>query len=54
MAGAAPDAPLAAAVQEASESPADVVWPALALGAATIVLGVLNVAIVTHVLEPGV
>ncbi len=54
VAGAAPDAPLAAAVQEASESPADVVWPALALGAATIVLGVLNVAIVTHVLEPGV
>ena len=48
VAGAAPDAP------DAGESPADVVWPALALGAATVVLGVLNVVIVTHVLEPGV
>ncbi len=37
-----------------AESPADVVVPALLLGSATVVLGVLNVVIVTHVLEPGV
>ena len=48
IAGAAPDA------GEAGESPADVVAPAVLLGIATVVLGVLNVVIVTHVLEPGV
>ena len=51
VAGAAPDAP---GVPGAAESPADVVWPMMVLAAATVVLGVANVVIVTHVLEPGV
>ena len=51
VAGAAADAPNAAG---AAESPADVVWRMMVLAAATVVLGVANVVIVTHVLEPGV
>ena len=47
VAGAAPGA------DGGGESPADVVVPAVLLGLATVVLGVANVVIVTHVLEPG-
>ena len=41
-------------VARASESPADLWAPLAALAAATILLGVLNVVIIEHVLEPGV
>ncbi len=41
-------------VANASESPIDVWVPLAVLAAATIVLGILNVAIVQNVLEPGV
>lgn len=51
---AAGDAPVRKEVASASESPADVWGPLVLLAAATIVLGVLNVVIIEHVLEPGV
>ncbi len=41
-------------VARASESPIDLWAPLVALAAATILLGVLNVVIIEHVLEPGV
>ncbi len=43
-----------AEARSTTESPADVWAPLAALALATILLGILNVAIVQHVLEPGV
>ena len=47
-------APALVQVEQAKESPLDMVLPALILGASAIVLGVVNAFIVTWVLEPGV
>ena len=52
--GGAADADAGREAASVSEAPADVWAPLLLLAAATIALGVLNVVIVEHVLEPGV
>ena len=48
-----PIAPAVLQVEEAKESPLDMVLPALILGVSAVVLGVVNSFIVTYVLETG-